>query len=241
MNKRNKIDDYYLRMLDVKVPVQTKEETVYVPLNNILDNNQIASIATHLVNTNVKSNLEQIIEFQESFKIPKETTHIVEDFKSKELRFRLILEECLELGKALGLKSGEQYLIYRELADKVEKSEIEVSIFEVVDALIDLLYVTYGALQTFDMENITNELYAEVHRSNMSKLISTNNPNFLDIIKKSVTKYSNENIKVFSVDLKNGYYSINHSETNKILKPVGYSRPDLISIVEKHINIKNKK
>lgn len=62
------------------------------------------------------------------------------------LRFELIDEEVMELSEA------------------IEKRDIVA----VADALTDILYVTYGAFNTFGLP--ADELLAEVHRSNMTKL-----------------------------------------------------------------------
>lgn len=68
----------------------------------------------------------------------------------KALRLNLITEELDELAEALGWPG--------EAGDLVE----------VADALMDLLYVVYGACLTFGIP--VGECFAEVHRSNMSKL-----------------------------------------------------------------------
>jgi predicted HAD superfamily Cof-like phosphohydrolase len=62
------------------------------------------------------------------------------------LRFELIDEEVSELSEA------------------IEKRDL----VGVADALTDILYVTYGAFNTFGFP--ADELLAEVHRSNMTKL-----------------------------------------------------------------------
>ena len=51
-----------------------------------------------------------------------------------------------------------------ELKDAIKEKDM----VEVADALTDILYVTYGAGATFGIN--LDECFAEVHRSNMSKL-----------------------------------------------------------------------
>lgn len=58
-------------------------------------------------------------------------------------------------------------LIDEELDELKEALELN-DIVEVADALCDLLYVVYGAGVTYGLP--MDELFAEVHRSNMSKL-----------------------------------------------------------------------
>jgi predicted HAD superfamily Cof-like phosphohydrolase len=50
----------------------------------------------------------------------------------------------------------------------------ENDIVAVADAIADLLYVTYGAALTFGIP--IREVFAEVHRSNMTKLDAEGNP-----------------------------------------------------------------
>ena len=70
----------------------------------------------------------------------------------KELRCALIEEEAAEFRRA------------------VDESDI----VGVADAIADLLYVTYGAALTFGIP--IREVFAEVHRSNMTKLNDKGNP-----------------------------------------------------------------
>jgi predicted HAD superfamily Cof-like phosphohydrolase len=74
----------------------------------------------------------------------------------KELRCALIEEEAAEFRAA------------------VEENDI----VGVADAIADLLYVTYGAALTFGIP--IREVFAEVHRSNMTKLDDEGNPIYRD-------------------------------------------------------------
>lgn len=57
-----------------------------------------------------------------------------------------------------------------ELTDAVVKGDV----VEIADALADILYVTYGAAHTFGIP--IDEVFAEVHRSNMTKLGADGKP-----------------------------------------------------------------
>ena len=74
------------------------------------------------------------------------------DFSTRELRLELIREE------------------YEELEEAVENKDI----IGVADALTDLLYVVYGAGHAFGID--LDSCFAEVHRSNMSKLGPNSKP-----------------------------------------------------------------
>ena len=86
------------------------------------------------------SNLNKVKEFMEVFgQLPNK----LEAEKLRDLRLSLILEEVKEL---------------QEAPNDVER----------LDALVDILYVTYGAALAFGYD--LQGAFDEVHRSNMSKL-----------------------------------------------------------------------
>ena len=66
-------------------------------------------------------------------------------------------------------------LIQEEL-DELKEAIKEKNIVEVADALTDILYVTYGAGHSFGID--LDQCFAEVQRSNMSKLDIQGNPIF---------------------------------------------------------------
>ncbi len=95
-----------------------------------------------------KTTLEQVQEFHETYGLPVEDKPTITDQKTNALRINLLAEELDELKEAL------------EQGDMVET----------LDALIDLQYVLDGAFLSFGMQDLKEEAFNEVHRSNMSKL-----------------------------------------------------------------------
>jgi predicted HAD superfamily Cof-like phosphohydrolase len=105
------------------------------------------------------NNFDKVKEFHRTFShpigmspslSPLETEE--DNQKIRDLRFELIREEVQELSEALA-------------ADDV---------VGVADALTDILYVVYGAGAVFGID--LDATYAEVHRSNMSKLGADGKP-----------------------------------------------------------------
>jgi len=92
------------------------------------------------------TNFEKVREFHEAFDCARYETPALPDESLEELRIDLIAEEFDELLEAL----------------------VEGDLVATADAIVDLLYVTYGAGVSFGLP--VDELFAEVHRSNMSKL-----------------------------------------------------------------------
>jgi predicted HAD superfamily Cof-like phosphohydrolase len=92
------------------------------------------------------SNFDDVSLFMRSFGQQVLSSPILPEEKIKQLRYELIREEV------------------EELADALEDNNI----VEVADALTDILYVVYGAGHAFGID--LDKCFAEVQRSNMSKL-----------------------------------------------------------------------
>lgn len=93
-----------------------------------------------------KTNFELVREFMTTFEQEVRTRADLPSNNIRWLRYELIEEELEELDDAL----------------------LDSDIVEVADALTDLLYVVYGAGHAFGID--LDACFAEVHRSNMSKL-----------------------------------------------------------------------
>lgn len=80
----------------------------------------------------------------------------------KMLRISLILEETYELAEAMGIEVvGKATLVCK-------KPDIDP--VETLDALTDLLYVTFGTYHTTGLAIAAKDAFEEVHQSNLSKL-----------------------------------------------------------------------
>ena len=96
----------------------------------------------------LKTNFEKVKEFMKSFGQEVKTKPEWPNEDTMELRIDLIEEELGELKDAIIDGDG--------------------TLVDVADALSDLLYVVYGAGHSFGID--LDKCFAEVHRSNMSKL-----------------------------------------------------------------------
>jgi len=68
-------------------------------------------------------------------------------------------------------------LICEEATEFIQANK-DGDIVSAADALIDLLYVTIGAMLEYGLTDIVDDLFNEVQRSNMSKLDETGQPIF---------------------------------------------------------------
>lgn len=127
-----------------------------------------------------------------------------------ELRSHLIIEEAREF----------------EVAAKTQ------DLVGMADALVDLLYVTFGSVGELGMGSIIAELFEEVHRSNMSKLCKT------EEIAKATVKWYAEGIDVDKCEANyqysNGMYIVYRVSDGKTLKSKDYSPANIGGILEAH-------
>ena len=96
----------------------------------------------------LKTNFERVKEFMKSFGQEVKSKPAWPHWETMDLRIDLIQEELGELKDAIVNGDG--------------------TLVDVADALSDLLYVVYGAGHSFGID--LDKCFAEVHRSNMSKL-----------------------------------------------------------------------
>lgn len=102
------------------------------------------------------TNFDMVKEFMTTFGQKVEEEPTLSDLETRALRIDLIKEELSELVEALA----------------------EKDLVEVADALTDILYVTYGAGHAFGID--LDACFAEVQRSNMSKLGEDGKPIYRD-------------------------------------------------------------
>ncbi|MBN8521305.1 MAG: nucleoside triphosphate pyrophosphohydrolase family protein [Alphaproteobacteria bacterium] len=95
-----------------------------------------------------KTTLEQVTEFHETYGLSVHPAPDLSCETTKALRVNLLQEELNELKEALANND----------------------VLETLDALIDLQYVLDGAFLSFGLQHVKESAFAEVHRSNMSKL-----------------------------------------------------------------------
>lgn len=101
--------------------------------------------------------INQVKEFHQKFNIFVTDIPSIPEEYLQNLRDRLISEEAHEVSKAM---------INEEGLDQIAKE------------LCDLLYVTYGTILTFGLQDKIEQCFDEVHRSNMSKLGKNGKPQY---------------------------------------------------------------
>lgn len=100
--------------------------------------------------------IESVLEFHLAFDVPTPELPCVPGIKRKLLRMELMKEEL------------------RELEDGIDNGNL----IQIADGIADLLYVVAGTAIEFGLGDRMEEIFNEVHRSNMSKLDENGKPLF---------------------------------------------------------------
>lgn len=148
------------------------------------------------------SNFEKVGEFHRVFGHPIFDTLQASQFENGDLldfRVSLIAEE------------------FKELNEAIENDDRK----EIVDALCDILYVTYGFGHVLGVN--LDRAFDIVHRSNMTKGCVNEAE-----LKASLEKHNHQ----ATVDCVNGIYALKDPQTTKILKSINFQLPDFSSIDE---------
>lgn len=156
--------------------------------------------------------LDKVEEFHKTFKAPVLDHPQLISKKRAEFRIRLIQEELDELKEA------------------VEKDDL----IEVGDALTDLQYVLSGAILEFGMKDVFRSLFAEVHRSNMSKACRTE-----EEAQATMDHYKKEGVFAYKKQVGEKWFVYRDSD-DKLLKSVKYSPADLKEVIETSLAVKNE-
>ena len=93
--------------------------------------------------------VKSLLEFNEAFEIPTLDNPGLSNSELIELRIKLLSEEVEEYAEAA--RAGDM--------------------IEILDALADIGYILAGTIINHGMQNIYDDAFNEVHRSNMAKLV----------------------------------------------------------------------
>ena len=102
-----------------------------------------------LSRSNMNPIVASLLEFNQAFDIPKLDSPNIGPEELIELRIKLLREEVEEYAEAA--RAGD--------------------LVEVIDALADIGYILGGTILNHGMQNIYDDAFDEVHRSNMAKLV----------------------------------------------------------------------
>lgn len=148
--------------------------------------------------------LNKVADFHIVFNAPVEKLPIIPEPARCNLRISLITEELKELETAI----------------------LEKNLTEIADALCDLQYVLSGTVLEFGLGEKFDDLFNEVHRSNMSKACKT-----IDEANETVEFYKKMNdIDCFIKEV-GALFLVYRSSDHKVMKSINYSVAELANIL----------
>ena len=150
------------------------------------------------------SQLSAVAEFHSLFRVPVLEKPTIPAPKRCELRVSLLREELNELEAAVAAQD----------------------LVEVADALCDLQYVLSGAILEFGLGGRFDALFAEVHRSNMSKACAS-----VSEAEATRAHYMQRDGTESEYELADGKYLVYRSVDRKALKSIHYSPVDFSAIL----------
>lgn len=96
-------------------------------------------------------------------------------------------------------------------------------IVEAADAIGDITYVSLGnGVMLHGLKDKIQDIYQEIHESNMSKLCGD-----IDLATKTCIQRSNEQGEACHIEQKGDYFIVYRTRDLKVMKSLDYFRPDL--------------
>jgi len=149
--------------------------------------------------------LEKVKCFHEMFNAPVLETPQIPSKERCDLRVTLIQEELDEMKEAI--ENGD--------------------VIEIADSLGDLMVVLCGSILEFGMGDKFNEIFENIHNSNMSKACTSQQEALA-----TLSHYKQKDGTEGRYEEVNGKYIVYRKEDNKVLKSVGYSPASLEDIIK---------
>ena len=117
--------------------------------------------------------------------------------------------------------------LMQEELDEIKEAIKNNDFVEISDGLCDLMYVLVGSILEFGMGHKFNEIFENIHSSNMSKACSSEQE-AIDTINHYKQKDGTEG---YYKEV-NGMYIVYRVGDNKVLKSINYSPVDIRSILK---------
>lgn len=118
--------------------------------------------------------LNMVHEFHTKFGIPILDKPQIPDFERVKARFEMSIDENIEQLEDSGLGNViEQLILFKQalktFLDQIWGNQNVGDIINVMKELADMMYIGYGTVLEFGGKECFDEVFAEVHRSNMTK------------------------------------------------------------------------
>jgi predicted HAD superfamily Cof-like phosphohydrolase len=117
--------------------------------------------------------------------------------------------------------------LLQEELNELKEAIANNDLVEVADALCDLQYVLAGAVLEFGLGEAFADLFAEVQRSNMSKVCHTE-----EEAQATVAHFDAKGQEAY-YEAKDDFFLVFRKSDNKTLKSINYSEADLKAILQR--------
>jgi predicted HAD superfamily Cof-like phosphohydrolase len=118
--------------------------------------------------------------------------------------------------------------LLREEIQEMEDALKEGNLVEVADAAADAGFILGGTIHEFGLGKKFPEIFSEVYRSNMSKMCNTEQE-----AQDTINSYTQKGIATSYRNNGHGGFVVTRDQDNKVLKYVGWSEPNIKSILDK--------
>lgn len=149
----------------------------------------------------MKEQINMVAAFQRKFAAPILDKPGIPSADRCKLRIDLIREELKETNDAIALND----------------------LIEVADGLGDILYVVFGMVLEFGLQDKIEDIFAEIQRSNMSKACATREE--AEQTQAHYLAISEENLSYITE--RDGSFFVYRSDNHKALKSINYSPADI--------------
>ncbi len=149
----------------------------------------------------MKQQINMVAAFQRRFAAPILNTPAIPSADRCELRIALIEEEL------------------KEISDAIDANDL----VEVADGLGDILYVVFGMILEFGLQDKMEDIFAEIQRSNMSKACATKEE--AEATQLHYLSISEQNLSYITE--RDGSFFVYRLDNHKALKSINYSPADI--------------
>lgn len=122
----------------------------------------------------------------------------------------------------------------REELKEMDEAIRNGDIVELADVFIDLRYFLNGGVLEAGIQEIHDELFSEVHRSNMSKVCDSR-----ELAGETMVHWKGHHLTPCHIEEHEGHFIVKRDEDNKVLKSVLYSPPNLKKIIDNYAKDQN--
>jgi len=115
----------------------------------------------------------------------------------------------------------------REELKEMDDAICEGNIIALADVFADMEYFLHGGVVEAGLKEVQEDVFAEVHRSNMSKVCDSR-----ELASETMRIWKMDHMTPCHTEEHEGYFIVKRDEDNKVLKSCVYSPPNIKKVIE---------